>query len=100
MANYNLPAKSKFFNGKLYQRMSGDGKAVLKHLAPYVNRAAISDNRVVACDDNTVTFRFTPTGKKRSVTKTVTGTASTATQAETTSDPAHRPNRIQFVVNE
>ena len=51
----------------------GDGKAVLKYLAPYVNRVAISDKRIVTCDDRNVTFRFTPTGKKRSVTRTVTG---------------------------
>lgn len=51
----------------------GDGTAVLKNLAPYVNRIAISDKRFTACDHRTVTFRFTLTGKKRSVIKTVTG---------------------------
>lgn len=52
----------------------GDGKAVLKYLAPYVHRVAISDKRIVACDGQSVTFRYTPTGKKRSVTRNVTGT--------------------------
>ena len=30
----------------------GDGRAVLKYLAPYVHRVAISDNRIVACDES------------------------------------------------
>ena len=51
----------------------GDGVAALKYLAPYVNRVAISDNRVVAVDETSVTYRFTPTGTKRSVTRKVTG---------------------------
>ncbi len=51
----------------------GDGRAVLKYLAPYVNRVAISDNRIVACDDSSVTFRYTPTGTKQSKTRTVSG---------------------------
>ena len=52
----------------------GDGKAVLKYLAPYVHRVAISDKRLVSCDAQSVTFRYTPTDKKRSVTRTVKGT--------------------------
>ena len=52
----------------------GDGQAVLKYLAPYVNRVAISDNRIVACDDSSVTFRYTPSGTKQSKTRTVSGT--------------------------
>lgn len=50
----------------------GDGQAVLKYLAPYVNRVAISDSRIVACDDSSVTYRYRPsksdTRKRRSVT--------------------------------
>lgn len=52
----------------------GDGKAVLKYLAPYVHRVAISDNRIVACDESSVKFRYTPTGKRRSKTRQVSGT--------------------------
>jgi Putative transposase/Transposase zinc-binding domain len=52
----------------------GDGQAVLKYLAPYVNRVAISDRRMVACDDASVTFRYTPSGTRRSKTRTVPGT--------------------------
>lgn len=51
----------------------GDGQAVLKYLAPYVHRVAISDKRILACDDDTVTYRYTPSGKKKSKTRTVTG---------------------------
>ena len=51
----------------------GDGRAVLKYLAPYVHRVAISDNRIVACDDTSVTYRYTPSGTKRSKTRRVAG---------------------------
>ena len=51
----------------------GDGQAVLKYLAPYVHRVAISDHRIAACDDSSVTFRYTPSGTKRSKTRTVSG---------------------------
>nr|WP_147871694.1 transposase [Stieleria maiorica] len=33
----------------------GDGRAVLKYLAPYVYRVAISDNRNVSVDEQGVT---------------------------------------------
>ena len=33
----------------------GDGSAVLKYLAPYVYRVAISDKRIVAVDETHVT---------------------------------------------
>ena len=51
----------------------GDGQAVLKYLAPYVYRVAISDKRIVACDERSVTFRYTPSKSKRSKTRTVSG---------------------------
>ncbi len=52
----------------------GDGQAVLKYLAPYVNRVAISDKRIVACNEASVTFRYTPSGTKRSKIRSVSGT--------------------------
>ncbi len=55
----------------------GDGRAAVKYLAPYVFRVAISDNRIESVSPTQVTYRYTPTGKKRSVTKTVTGEAFT-----------------------
>ncbi len=51
----------------------GDGRAALKYLAPYVYRVAISNNRIVAVDESSVTYRFTPTGSQQSVTRTVPG---------------------------
>ncbi len=51
----------------------GNGVAALKYLAPYVHRVAISDNRIVSVDQTSVTYRFTPTGSKRCVTRNVTG---------------------------
>jgi hypothetical protein len=53
-------------------RCVGNGEAVLKYLAPYVNRVAISNNRIESVDDTSVTYRFTPSGSQRSVTRTVT----------------------------
>ena len=51
----------------------GDGAAVLKYLAPYIHRVAISDKRIVAVDEHSVTFRYTPSKTKQSVERTVTG---------------------------
>ena len=57
----------------------GDGTAVLKYLAPYVYRVAISDNRIVRSNERGVTFRYTPSrrgtpsGTKRSKRRTVSG---------------------------
>jgi hypothetical protein len=50
-----------------------DGQAVLKYLAPYIYRVAISDNRIVACDEESVTFRWTPVNKKKPKTRSVSG---------------------------
>lgn len=51
----------------------GDGRAVLKYLAPYVHRVAISDHRIVACDSTSVTYRYIPSGSKRWKTRRVDG---------------------------
>jgi hypothetical protein len=51
----------------------GDGRAVLKYLAPYVNRVALSDRRIIAVDEQSVTFRYRPSGSKQSKTRTVSG---------------------------
>jgi hypothetical protein len=51
----------------------GDGQAVLKYLAPYVNRVAISDKRIVAVDEHSVTYRYTPSKSRISKTRRVTG---------------------------
>ena len=51
----------------------GNGQAVLKYLAPYVYRVAISDKRIVKVSDTHVTFTMTPSGTKQTIAKTVTG---------------------------
>jgi len=51
----------------------GNGEAVLKYLAPYVYRVAISDNRIEATDQHGVSYRVTPSGTKKSISRTVTG---------------------------
>jgi hypothetical protein len=40
----------------------GDGRASLKYLAPYVFRVAISDRRIVSCDNGRVTFCYRKSG--------------------------------------
>lgn len=50
-----------------------DGRAVLKYLAPYVFRVAISDNRILECTDQSVTYKYTPSGTTKVLTKTVAG---------------------------
>lgn len=46
---------------------AGSGQAVVRYLARYVCRTAISDERLVRADDRTVTFRYTEsqTGRRR-----------------------------------
>ena len=51
----------------------GDGRATLKYLAPYVYRVAISNNRIVAVDESSVTYQFTPTNAQEPVTRRVCG---------------------------
>ena len=51
----------------------GNGEAVLKYLAPYVYRVAISDCRIENVDEKGVTYRVTPSGSKQSVSRRATG---------------------------
>ena len=46
---------------------------MLKYLAPYVYRVAISDKRIEACDDESVTYSYTPSKSKTAQTRTVPG---------------------------
>lgn len=54
-------------------RCVGNGESTLKYLAPYVNRVAISNKRIVSVDQEGVTYRFKPSGKQSSVTRTADG---------------------------
>ena len=51
----------------------GNGQAVLKYLTPYVFRVAIGNNRIEACDETSVTYRYKPTKTKSFKTRTVAG---------------------------
>jgi hypothetical protein len=43
---------------------AGKGEHALKYLAPYVYRVALTNNRLVALENDQVTFRFRKSGKK------------------------------------
>lgn len=45
-------------------RAVGDGRKSLQYLAPYVFRVAISDRRIVSCENGRVTFLYKPSGTK------------------------------------
>ena len=51
----------------------GNGEAVLKYLAPYVYRVAISDNRIVSVDDQQVVYRIKPSGSQNWKTRSCGG---------------------------
>ncbi|GAB5486358.1 MAG: hypothetical protein Pars93KO_27920 [Parasphingorhabdus sp.] len=53
----------------------GSGEAVLKYLAPYVYRVAISDNRIVSVTDNDVVYKVKPSGKQQYQTRKLSGEA-------------------------
>lgn len=48
----------------VHSQAVGDGRASLKYLAPYVFRVAISDRRIVSCDDGRVTFLYRKSGTR------------------------------------
>ena len=51
----------------------GNGQAVLKYLAPYVYRVAISDKRILDCTHNGVTYTWKPSKSNRWRKRTVPG---------------------------
>ncbi len=46
----------------VHSQAVGDGQASLRYLAPYVFRVAISDHRIVSCDNSRVTFSYRKSG--------------------------------------
>ena len=46
----------------VHSQAVGDGRASLKYLAPYVFRVAISDRRILSCNDDSVTFSYRKSG--------------------------------------
>jgi hypothetical protein len=49
----------------VHSQAVGDGRASLAYLAPYVFRVAISDRRIVSCDDGRVTFSYRKSGDRQ-----------------------------------
>jgi hypothetical protein len=49
----------------VHSQAVGDGGTSLKYLATYVFRVAISDHRIVACEDGQVTFSYRRSGTNR-----------------------------------
>jgi putative transposase/transposase-like zinc-binding protein len=57
----------------VHSQAAGDGRSSLKYLAPYVFRVAISDHRIVSCEDGQVTFSYRRSGSNRPRRMTVDG---------------------------
>lgn len=55
----------------VHAKAVGDGQAALKYLAPYIFRVAISNKRIIKVADGQVTFRYRPSGSKKSKVCTV-----------------------------
>lgn len=53
-------------NWVVHSQAVGDGNSALKYLAPYIFRVAIGNRRIVNISGGNVTFRYTPSGKKKS----------------------------------
>ena len=68
-----LPAGVLKFDWVVNIKPVGNGEAVLKYLAPYVYRVGICDNRIVAVDEQGVTYRVKPTGKQVYRTRSLEG---------------------------
>ena len=49
----------------IHSQAVGDGQTSLKYLAPYVFRVALSDRRVVSCEEGRVTFSYRRSGSNR-----------------------------------
>lgn len=54
-----IPAGTWRGRWSVHTQPAGSGVAVVRYLARYVGRTAISDERIVAADDEKVTFRYT-----------------------------------------
>ena len=60
-----IPKKAWKCNWVVDAQAVGDNtEGVLKYLAPYVFRVAISDSRIVSLQNDQVTFRYTPSGTR------------------------------------
>jgi len=55
----------------VHSEPAGTGENVVKYLARYVHRTAISDERILAADERSVTFRYTDTATREKKTCTL-----------------------------
>lgn len=63
---HQVPAKVWGQEWVVQSEAVGNGQAALKYLAPYIFRVAISNKRLVKVAEGKVTFRYTPSGRKKS----------------------------------
>lgn len=68
-----LPAGVLKFDWVVNIKAVGRGEAVLKYLAPYVYRVAISDSRIKSVDETGVTYQVKPSGKSSYKTRRLNG---------------------------
>lgn len=61
-----VPAKVWHKEWVVHSKAVDNGQAALKYLAPYIFRVAISNKRIVKLTEGKVTFRYTPSGSKKS----------------------------------
>jgi hypothetical protein len=77
-----LPPGVLKFDWVVNRKPVGNGEAVLKYLAPYVYRVAISDNRITSIDDAGVTYQVKPSGKRSYKTRHLDGESFTRAFAQ------------------
>jgi hypothetical protein len=61
----SIPAGAWRCRWVVHTQPAGSGAAVVRYLARYVGRTAISDERIMAMTDETVTFRYTDSATRR-----------------------------------
>lgn len=67
-----IPAEAWRGRWVVHTQPAGSGEAVVRYLARYVGRTAISDERILAATDETVTFRYTDSATQQRKTCTLT----------------------------
>jgi hypothetical protein len=88
-----LPAGILKFDWVVNIKPVGDGRAVLKYLAPYVYRVAICDKRIVCMDESGVTYQVKPSGQKHFLTRHLSGEAFVRSFAQHILPPGFRKLR-------
>jgi hypothetical protein len=63
---HQVPAEVWATDWVVHCQAVGDGQAALKYLAPYIFQVAMSNKRIVKVVEGQVTFRYRPSGSKKS----------------------------------